>query len=126
MLANSTLSVSSCWITRRRVAPSAVRTLISALRPMPRTSSRFAIFAHAISSTTPEIHISRCRFDPYCSCMFWMPPPPAVNTTCTFGSFALFSAFANLAVSANDCLTRALTFACNAGSEMPGFTRPII
>ena len=84
------------------------------------------MFAHAISSTAPEIHISRCRFAPYCSCMFWMPPPPGVSTTCAFGSSALFSEPANLFVSANDCLSSALTFACSAGMETPGLMRPTI
>jgi len=35
----------------RRPAPSAVRTAISLWREAPRTSTRFATFAHAISST---------------------------------------------------------------------------
>ena len=36
---------------RRRLPPSAARTAISRDRPRPRASSRFATFAHAISST---------------------------------------------------------------------------
>ncbi len=63
------LSVSSCWMILPRLAPSTVRRDISAFRPIPRTSSRLAMFAHAISSTSPETHINKYRFDAYCSCI---------------------------------------------------------
>ncbi len=53
------LSVSSCRTILPRAAPSADRSDISTLRAMPRTSSRFAMFAHATSRTSPAIHISR-------------------------------------------------------------------
>ena len=46
-------SVSSCVINCRRFAPIDRRTAISAARPAPRTSSRLAMFAQAISSTVP-------------------------------------------------------------------------
>ncbi len=46
-------SVSSCVISCRRLAPIDRRTAISAARPAPRTSSRLAMFAQAISSTVP-------------------------------------------------------------------------
>ena len=51
--AMSTLSVSSCWTIRPRLAPSAVRSAISLRRDAARASSRFATLAHAISSTRP-------------------------------------------------------------------------
>ena len=50
--ASSTLSVNSCRIRRQRPAPTASRTLISALRKAARASSRFATLAQAISSTS--------------------------------------------------------------------------
>ena len=50
--ASSTLSVSSCRTRRQRPAPTASRTLISALRKAARASNRFATLAHAISSTS--------------------------------------------------------------------------
>ena len=46
-------SVSSCRNSRPRVAPSAVRTAYSRARESARATSRFARFAHAISSTNP-------------------------------------------------------------------------
>ena len=48
---SSTLSVSNCRMIRPRPAPMAVRIAISRLRPVARTSNRFATFAHAISRT---------------------------------------------------------------------------
>ena len=51
--ASSRLSVSSCRKSCRRLAPSAARTASSRVRPTPRASSRFATFAHAMSSTNP-------------------------------------------------------------------------
>ena len=56
--ASSTDSVSSSASSCLRVAPSARRTPISAARPAPRASSRLAMFAHAISSTTPVTPIN--------------------------------------------------------------------
>ena len=38
---------------RARAAPSAVRIASSRARALPRASSRFATFAHAMSSTKP-------------------------------------------------------------------------
>ena len=46
------LSVSNCRTMRPRPAPSAARTAISRCRAVARASSRFATFAHAISSTS--------------------------------------------------------------------------
>ncbi len=51
------LSVSICRISLNREAPSAIRIDVSDLRANPRTSTRFAMFAHAISSTSPTIAI---------------------------------------------------------------------
>ncbi len=51
--ASITLSVSNCVTRFLRVAPRARRTPISVARPAPRASSRFAMLAHAIRSTTP-------------------------------------------------------------------------
>ena len=47
------LSVSSCCMMRQRPAPSATRTASSRRRPVARINSKFATFAHAISSTKP-------------------------------------------------------------------------
>ena len=55
---SSTLSVSNCRTSWPRVAPSDSRTAISRWRMKPRAISRFATFAHAISSTRPTIAIS--------------------------------------------------------------------
>ena len=49
--ARSTDSVSSWVMSWLRRAPRAKRTPISMLRPAPRASRRFAILAHAMSST---------------------------------------------------------------------------
>ena len=51
--ASTRLSASICITSRRRPAPSAVRIATSFSRTDARTSSRFATFAHAISTTTP-------------------------------------------------------------------------
>ena len=48
---STTLSVSSCRMIRPREPPIAARIAISRRRPVARTSSRFATFAHAMSST---------------------------------------------------------------------------
>jgi hypothetical protein len=45
------LSVSNCWMRRRRPAPSASLTAISLCREAERASSRLATLAHAIRST---------------------------------------------------------------------------
>ena len=60
----SRLSVSSSRASRARPAPSARRMPSSRCRAAPRASSRLAMFAHAISSTTPtapSITISAVR-----------------------------------------------------------------
>jgi hypothetical protein len=51
--ASTRLSVSICPTTRKRRAPNAVRTAISRLRLLARTSSRLATFTHAMSRTQP-------------------------------------------------------------------------
>ena len=56
--ARITLSVSICRTVRQRLAPSAVRIAISFCRAAARASSRFAIFAHAISNTNPTANSS--------------------------------------------------------------------
>ena len=48
---SKTLSVRSWRSSRPRAAPSALRTAISACRAFERARSRFAMFAHAMSST---------------------------------------------------------------------------
>ena len=55
--ASSRLSISSCRARRPRDAPSARRTLHSWLRAVARASSRLAMLAHAISSTSPTTTI---------------------------------------------------------------------
>ncbi len=55
---NARLSTSSCFTRRPREAPSESRTAISFCRMNPRAMSRFATFAHAISSTRPTMHMS--------------------------------------------------------------------
>ena len=47
-------SVSSCRTIRPRPPPTARRIAISLRRAAPRASSMFAMFRHAMSSTTPE------------------------------------------------------------------------
>ena len=54
-VASSKLSTSICWINRPRDAPSVMRNAISRSLALARASMRFARFAHAISSTNPEI-----------------------------------------------------------------------
>jgi hypothetical protein len=49
--ASTTPSMSNCCRSRPRLAPSDSRTASSRARPEPRTSARFATFAHAINST---------------------------------------------------------------------------
>ena len=53
--ASSVLSTSNCRMTPARPAPSASRIAISGRRAAARASNRLAVFAHAISSTTPTI-----------------------------------------------------------------------
>ncbi len=87
------LSVSSCLITRIRVAPRAARIAISRRRPLDRTSWRFATFTIAIKrtkETAANITNNTTRTLPtnsslrgltvtpqplfvagYCSCKFW-------------------------------------------------------
>ena len=54
-----TLSAINCTTMRPRDAPSAMRTAISCRRPAPRTRSRLATLAQAMSTTqSPEPMIS--------------------------------------------------------------------
>ena len=73
---NRTLSVSSWRMRRARLAPRASRTAISRRRAAALDSSRFAIFAQAISSTAPTAPPSRkatericCRWAAFASSM---------------------------------------------------------
>jgi hypothetical protein len=54
-VARTMLSTSSCLIKRRRAAPSASRIANSERRIAALARSRLAVFAHAISKTTPTI-----------------------------------------------------------------------
>ena len=56
--ASSTASVSSCRMTRDRLAPMAMRMLISRRRAEPRASNRLARLAQAMSRTTATMTIS--------------------------------------------------------------------
>ncbi len=58
MAASSTLSVSNWRITRQRSAPMLSLTAISRRRAAARVSSRFAMFAQAISRIRPTIVMS--------------------------------------------------------------------
>ncbi len=51
--ASTRLSAKNSRSRRIRLAPRAVRTAISELRPSARLSSKFATFAHAINKTNP-------------------------------------------------------------------------
>ncbi len=88
------LSVSICRMILVRWAPIAIRSEVSARRPIPRTSTRFAMFAHAISSTSAQIPISKYSPFEYCCCIFAMPTPPGVSTTCDRARLAFRSVFA--------------------------------
>ncbi len=57
-VASNRLSVSSWLMIRPRLAPIERRTAISRCRDVARASSRFAVFAQAISSSKPTIAIS--------------------------------------------------------------------
>ena len=59
--ASTRLSTSSCRAISARDAPSAVRTVISRWRAVPRASSRLATLAQAISSTKPTAPSSSQR-----------------------------------------------------------------
>ena len=59
--ASRQLSVTNCATRRLRLAPSAARTPSSLVLAVARASSRFATFAHAISSTSATAPASRFR-----------------------------------------------------------------
>ena len=52
--ARTSASISSCWKTRPRPAPSAARIAISLRRPSARVNSRLPTLAQAISSTSAD------------------------------------------------------------------------
>jgi hypothetical protein len=56
--ASTRLSMSSCCTRRTRLAPIAIRTLISRPREAARASSRFATFAQITSSTSATATVS--------------------------------------------------------------------
>ena len=82
------------------------------------------MFAHAISSTSPAIHISRCRCDAYCSCMAWMPAPPGVSTTWALANSALPCSEENSCSPQTPAAAAPLSFSCSGAIATPGFTRP--
>ena len=57
------LSVKNCRINRPRLAPSAARMAVSALRRVARAKSRLATFEHAISKTSATAPSSSHRVD---------------------------------------------------------------
>src|ERR1039457_2187773 len=105
---------------RPLLAPSAVLRDSSALRPIPRASSRFAIFAHAISRTRPDMIIRSRRLEAYAACNGCMPEPPGVSTTWTFASRVLPLPEEKVWVPANECFTSALSFSRRAVMDTPG------
>ncbi len=70
----------------RRVAPTAMRTAICPRRATPRASSKFATFAHAISSTDPQTVSRICRLRPYSSFISATPAPAGTTLITCFGS----------------------------------------
>ncbi len=81
--------------SRPRPAPSAVRTANSRCRVSARASSRFARFAHAISSTNPtaacSTQIARLALPMICSCtgcICRMCPKLVLRSSAVFGSGA--------------------------------------
>ncbi len=79
---SNTLSVSSCWTMRPRLAPSASRTASSRRRDAALDSSRFAMLAHAISRTAPTTPPSRSATD-----RIWSRGPALPSS---IGSMAIF------------------------------------
>ena len=82
------------------------------------------MFAQAINSTRLAIPINRCSFDPYHSCIAWMPAPPGVSTTWTFFSNVLPCSDENVSSVASACRSRAVTFSCRGAIATPGLMRP--
>ena len=108
-----------------RIAPSAVRTHISARRAIPRTSSRLAMFAHAINRTRPAIHISRCRCEEYSLLHPLNSGPPGVSTTWTFASNAFAWRLTNNPCSGRKRLPQQRTdFLLQRPHRHPGFHAP--
>ena len=81
--ASSRLSASSCRTSRQRDAPIASRTAISRSRTLARASSRFARFAHAISSTRPVVASSSQSGVSYWRRRPETPVAPAVHRACS-------------------------------------------
>ena len=76
------VSVNSCASSWRRVAPSERRTAISISRLVARAMSKFAMFAQAMSSTSPVIANNMNNGPLASSAMSLWPLLPGVRTTC--------------------------------------------
>ena len=109
-----TLSVSNWRMIRPRPAPMAARIVISRLRTVARTSSRFATFAHAISRTKltapSNTHNDERTFRTMISCIGSTPKPP-------WRPSALGKVPRNSFAACCSC-------ALAAASVIPGFSRP--
>ena len=79
--ASSKLSVISWRIMRYRLAPSASRRDISALRAAARDSNKFPTLPQAINSTRATITISICRAFEYAIRRPEIPRAPATSFT---------------------------------------------
>ena len=110
MEANSTLSIRSCRTTRQRVAPSAVRTLISRERRPDRARSRLLTLAHAISSTHDTAPNSDRNIG-------WVAVPVYGRTAARKFRFVAGYSRASRSV-------RAASSACACDIEMPSTRRP--
>ena len=94
-------STSISRTSRERDAPSAVRTLSSCRRATPRTSIRFARFAHAISSTNPAIICSIFRLFSYWSRRSLIPSLAGASSVVCFAISDLFIVRCGAAVRAD-------------------------
>lgn len=125
--ASAMLSVSNCLIRRVRRAPSASRTEVCILRAVPRASSRFAMFAQAMSSTKPESTISNRR--PFSDSLAIAATPPAAGSARIF-CLAILLRSASPTVDApsplfNHCCNTTVSFDPTCCGEVPDFSRPI-
>src|SRR5215813_5862474 len=91
--ASSTLSVNNCRINRPRPAPTASRTVISALREVARASNRLATLAQAISSTSATTTNSAKIVGAYNRRTSSIPELPDSTSKCgySFGSICAVS-----------------------------------
>ena len=85
-IASRMLSVRACEMICRREAPTARRTAVCPRRATARASSRFATFAHAISSTKPHTESRICRLRPYSSFITATPAPAGTTLSTCLGS----------------------------------------